>query len=54
MAKPANRSYSHYAREATELLGLMIRSARIERNFTVSDVAARAVDPLVEGPWRST
>ena len=42
MAKPANRSYSHYAREATELLGLMIRSARIEHNFTVSDVAERA------------
>ena len=30
-------------REAAELLGLMIRNARIERNVTVVDVAARAV-----------
>ena len=42
MAKPAYRSYSRYAREAAELLGLMIRSARIERDFTVADVAERA------------
>ena len=42
MAKPANRSYSRYAREAAELLGLMIRSARIERELTVADVAERA------------
>lgn len=42
MAKPALRSYSRYARDATALLGLMIRSARIERKFTISDVAERA------------
>lgn len=42
MAKPTNRSYSRYAREAAELLGLMIRSARIERKFTTSEVAERA------------
>lgn len=42
MAKPASRSYSRYAREATELLGLMIHNARIERELTVADVAERA------------
>ena len=42
MAKPAHRSYSRYAREAAELLGLMIRNARIERNITGADVAERA------------
>ena len=42
MAKPAHRSYSRYAREASKLLGLMIRNARIERAITVADVAERA------------
>ena len=42
MAKPANKSYSRYAREAAELLGLMIHNARIERTLTVTDVAERA------------
>ena len=42
MAKPANRSYSRYAREAVEILGLMIRNARVERGLTVADVAERA------------
>ena len=42
MAKPAHRSYSRYAREAAELLGLTIRNARIERGITVADVAERA------------
>ena len=42
MAKPAQRSYSRYALEAAELLGLMIRSARIERELTIADVAERA------------
>ena len=42
MAKPAHRSYSRYAREAAELLGLMIHNARIEQNSTVADVAERA------------
>ena len=42
MAKPTHRSYSRYAREAAELLGLMIRNARIERGITVANVAERA------------
>ena len=42
MAKLANRGHSRYAREAAELLGLMIRTARIERDLTVADVAERA------------
>lgn len=42
MAKPAQRSYSRYAREATELLGLLIHTARVERDLTVADVAERA------------
>ena len=42
MAKPAHRTYSRYAREAAELLGLMIRAARIDRNLTIADVAERA------------
>ena len=42
MAKPAHRSYSHYAREAAELLGLTTRNARIERGMTVAEVAERA------------
>lgn len=42
MSKPADRSYSRYAREAVELLGLIIRSARVERDLTVADVAERA------------
>ena len=42
MAKLTYRSYSRYAREAAELLGLMIRNARIERDITVGDLADRA------------
>ena len=42
MAKSADRGYSHYAREAAELLGLLIRNARIEREMTVAEVAERA------------
>ncbi len=42
MVKPANRSYSRYAREAATLLGLMIRNARVERGITVSEIAERA------------
>ncbi len=42
MAKPANRSYSRYAREAAQLLGLMIHNARVERKLTVADIAERA------------
>jgi len=36
------RNLSRVTRDATELLGLMIRSARLERNMTASDLAARA------------
>ncbi len=42
MVKPAHRNYSRYARQAAELLGLMIHNARIERGITVADVAERA------------
>jgi len=42
MAKTVNKSYSRYAREAAELLGLMIHNARIERGLTVAEVAERA------------
>jgi DNA-binding XRE family transcriptional regulator len=42
MAKPAHRSYSRYAREAVDLLGLLIHNARVERKLTVADVAERA------------
>lgn len=42
MAKPAQRSYSRYAREALELLGLMIHNARVERELTITEVAERA------------
>ncbi len=42
MVKPAHRSYSRYSREATELLGMMIRNARIERGLTIAEVAERA------------
>ena len=42
MVKPSGRSYSRYAREAAELLGLMIRNTRTERGITVADVAERA------------
>ena len=42
MAKPATRSYSRYAREAAELLGLTIHDARVERKLTVAEVAQRA------------
>lgn len=42
MSKPATRTYSRYAREAAELLGLTIHNARVERGQTVSEVAERA------------
>lgn len=42
MPKPAHGSYSRYAREAAQLLGLMIHNARVERALTVADVAERA------------
>ena len=42
MSKPFIRSYSRYAREAAELLGRMIRTARTGRALTVADLAERA------------
>lgn len=42
MGKPTTRSYSRYGREAAELLGHMIRNARIEREWTVAQLAERA------------
>lgn len=36
------RSYSPYARDAAELLGRMIRTARLERNMTAGELAERA------------
>src|SRR5262245_23310530 len=41
MAKPATRSYSRYSRDATTLLGQLIRRARIERSITVEELAER-------------
>lgn len=34
--------YSPYARDAAELLGRMIRAARLERNMTTTELAERA------------
>ncbi len=42
MVKPATRSYSRYGREAAELLGHMIHNARLERAWTVAELAERA------------
>ncbi|MDE2739341.1 MAG: helix-turn-helix transcriptional regulator [Rhodobacteraceae bacterium] len=42
MTKPKFRSYSRYARDTVQLLGLMIRNTRIERNITIREVAERA------------
>lgn len=42
MAKPANRPYSRYSRDAVLLLGRLIRRARIERKLTAEEMAERA------------
>jgi transcriptional regulator with XRE-family HTH domain len=42
MSKPATRAYSRYSRDATVLLGQLIRRARIERRITVEELAERA------------
>lgn len=42
MSKPASRSYSVHSKEAVELLGSMIRSARIDRGMTIVELAERA------------
>jgi len=42
MAKSVTRTYSRYTREATKLLGQMIKLGRIERKITAQDLADRA------------
>lgn len=42
MAKPQNRPSSRYSRDATMLLGQLIRRARIEKKITTSELAERA------------
>lgn len=42
MPKSVNRVYSHYALDACSLLGVLIRTKRIERKQTASDIAKRA------------
>ena len=42
MSKPSTRPYSRYGRQAVELLGHAIRSARLERKMTIAEVAERA------------
>jgi transcriptional regulator with XRE-family HTH domain len=40
--KPSHRPSSRYAREAAELLGQLVRQARIERKLTAAELAERA------------
>ncbi len=40
--KTATRAYSRYSREAAELLGQLIRRARVERKMTAAQLAERA------------
>ena len=42
MPKSITRTYSRYSRNATALLGGLIREARIERKLTAQEVADRA------------
>lgn len=42
MSKPAIRACSRYGRESVELLGRAVRTARIERRMTISELAERA------------
>lgn len=42
MPKSITRSYSRYSRDATALLGGLIRAARKERKLTAQEVADRA------------
>ena len=41
MAKPDNRPYSRYSRDAAQLLGRLIRRARIEQGLTAEALAER-------------
>lgn len=42
MVKPSSRAYSRPSQDAARLLGLMIRNARIERGWTIEELAERA------------
>lgn len=42
MTKPAFRPYSQYTKTALELLGHLVREARVERGITMADLAERA------------
>ena len=42
MAKPVSRVYSQYSLNALELLGQLVREARLGRAMTTTDLAARA------------
>jgi len=42
MPKSASRAFSRYSRDATELLGQLIRRARLEHKMTAAQLAERA------------
>ena len=42
MVKPASRPYSQYSLNALELLGRLVREARVAKAFTAAELAARA------------
>jgi len=42
MARPRERTYSRYTVEAVELLGRLIRKARLQKRISAKDLAARA------------
>jgi transcriptional regulator with XRE-family HTH domain len=42
MPKTVIRTYSHYTRDAIEILGGLIRSERIEQKLTAAEVSERA------------
>jgi len=42
MPKSVTRTYSRYTKEATKLMGQMIRQGRTERKLTAQDLADRA------------
>jgi len=42
MVKPLSRPYSHYSLNALELLGHLVREARLNKALTTTDLASRA------------
>jgi len=42
MVKPVSRPYSQYSLHALELLGQLVREARLSKALTTTDLAARA------------